>query len=141
MSGMDPQTDTQLRARARILKAMAHPVRLFIVEHLTEGESRVADLTRLIGLDVSTVSRHLGVLKAAGILTSRKQGAEVFYALRVPCILGFFDCIEAVLRSSAEEQVMCLRQVSPSMRRALAGSTAGRKAGRSGHKAGPRAGR
>ncbi|MFH1143002.1 MAG: metalloregulator ArsR/SmtB family transcription factor [Candidatus Eisenbacteria bacterium] len=93
-----------LRARAEIIKALAHPTRLFIVEELARAESCVADITAKVGADMSTVSRHLSILKEAGIIQSVKRGAQVHYSLRVPCILNFFGCVEAVLRSSAAER-------------------------------------
>ena len=100
---------TILEARARVLKALAHPTRLFIVEELEGGERCVCDLTALIGADVSTVSKHLSVLKQAGIVADDKRGNQVFYRLRVPCILNFFGCVESVLESRAKEQVAYLR--------------------------------
>ena len=93
-----------LEARTRVLKAMAHPSRLFIVEELGKGERCVCDLTAMIGADVSTVSKHLSVLKKAGLVDDDKRGNQVFYRLRVPCILNFFGCIESVLESKAKTQ-------------------------------------
>ena len=90
-------------ARAKILKALAHPSRLFIVEELQKNERCVCDLTDMIGADMSTVSKHLAVLKQAGIITDDKRGNQVFYSLRVPCILNFFGCVESVLESQAKE--------------------------------------
>lgn len=83
--------------RARIIKALAHPVRLFFVEELARQERCVCELTAMVGLDISTVSKHLGVLKNAGILIDEKRGNQVFYQLLTPCILNFFGCIEAVI--------------------------------------------
>lgn len=84
--------------RARIIKALGHPSRLMMVDALQQTvELCVCDLQKMVGADMSTVSKHLSVLKAAGILQDRKQGLQVFYSLRVPCITGFFDCVEAVL--------------------------------------------
>jgi DNA-binding transcriptional ArsR family regulator len=99
---------TILEARAKVLKAMAHPSRLFILEELEQGERCVCDLTELIGVDVSTVSKHLSVLKQAGIVIDDKRGNQVFYQLRVPCILNFFGCVESVLSEQAKAQVACL---------------------------------
>lgn len=101
---MDLNRKNHLEARARVLKALAHPTRLFIVEELEKGEQCVCDLTLMIGADVSTVSKHLSVLKQAGILQDDKRGNQVFYRLRVPCILSFFGCVETVLESQAREQ-------------------------------------
>lgn len=101
---MDSKTRFRYEARARIIKALAHPTRLFLVDQLSKRERCVCDLTEMVGADVSTVSKHLSVLKAAGIVTDEKRGAQVFYNLRVPCVLRFFDCTEAVMRSLAEEE-------------------------------------
>ncbi len=102
---MDPRRAATLTARAAVIKALAHPSRLLIVEELERGEHCVAELTEMVGADISTVSKHLAILKNAGILRSEKRGAQVYYSLQVPCVLNFFGCIEAVLRSSAEEHM------------------------------------
>jgi DNA-binding transcriptional ArsR family regulator len=86
-----------MESRAKVMKALAHPSRLFIVEELSMGERCVCELTEMVGADVSTVSKHLGVLKRAGVVIDDKRGQQVFYRLRVPCILNFFGCVEAVL--------------------------------------------
>ncbi len=99
------QTKAQMEARATVMKALAHPSRLFIVDELSRGERCVFELTEMIGADVSTVSKHLAVLKAAGILIDDKRGAQVFYRLRVPCILNFFGCVEAVLEEVGRHNV------------------------------------
>jgi DNA-binding transcriptional ArsR family regulator len=86
-----------LQKRARVLKAMGHPSRLMMLEAVATGPKCVGDLQAIVGSDLSTVSRHLAVLKNAGILSDRKQGSQVFYSLRVPCVLNFFNCVDAVL--------------------------------------------
>jgi len=105
------QRKDHLEARARVLKAMAHPSRLFIIEELEKEERCVCDLTAMIGADVSTVSKHLSVLKQAGIVLDDKRGNQVFYRLRVPCILNFFGCVESVLESQARSQTAYLNAV------------------------------
>jgi len=102
---VDKKTKSRLQARARIIKAMAHPTRLFIVEELAQGERCVCELTEMIGADISTVSKHLSVLRNAGIIADERRGAQVFYSLRCPCVLQFFSCVEGVLRSNAEAQL------------------------------------
>ena len=97
-----------LTARAKVLKAMAHPTRLFIIEELEKGERCVCDLTEQVGVDVSTVSKHLSVLKQAGVVLDDKRGNQVCYSLRVPCILNFFGCVESVLESNAREHAALL---------------------------------
>ncbi|MEA3362390.1 MAG: metalloregulator ArsR/SmtB family transcription factor [Thermodesulfobacteriota bacterium] len=99
-------------ARAKVLKAMAHPSRLFIIEELEKGERCVCELTEMIGVDVSTISKHLSTLKQAGIVADDKRGNQVFYQLRVPCILNFFDCVESVLELQAQDHAAVLAVVS-----------------------------
>jgi len=101
---LDSKTQARLEARAEIIKAMAHPTRLFIVEELSRNERCVNELTEKIGADVSTVSKHLAILRGAGIVRDEKRGAQVYYSLKVPCILNFFGCVESVLKTSAKEQ-------------------------------------
>jgi len=96
---------TQLEARARVMKALAHPSRLFIVDELSRGERCVCELTEMIGADVSTVSKHLAVLRSAGVVLDERRGAQVFYRLRVPCILNFFGCVEAVIEEAERHRV------------------------------------
>ncbi|NIQ96139.1 MAG: winged helix-turn-helix transcriptional regulator [Desulfuromonadales bacterium] len=105
---MDKNRKAILEARAGVLKAMAHPTRIFIIEELEKEERCVCDLTDLIGADVSTVSKHLSVLKQAGIVTDDKRGNQVFYHLHVPCILNFFGCVESVLESNARGRAALL---------------------------------
>ncbi len=94
---MDARTQAQFEARAKVMKAMAHPSRLFIIERLSLGEHCVCELRDMIGADLSTVSKHLSVLREAGIVDTEKRGVQVFYRLKVPCILNFMNCVEAVL--------------------------------------------
>lgn len=86
-------------ARARVMKALAHPSRLMMIEELSRGERCVCELTELVGADISTVSKHLAVLKKAGIVTDEKKGKQVYYRLKVPCVLNFFHCIESVIQA------------------------------------------
>lgn len=102
---MDAKTRTRYQSRAKIVKAMAHPSRLFIIDQLAEGERCVCELTDMIGADKSTVSKHLSVLKEAGIVEDEKRGLQVYYTLRVPCVTNLFSCIEAVVKSNVEAQL------------------------------------
>ncbi|MBU8922433.1 MAG: metalloregulator ArsR/SmtB family transcription factor [Bacteroidales bacterium] len=101
---MDDLTRRQYEARARILKALAHPSRLFIVDRLSSKPHCVQDLAGMIEADISTVSRHLSVLRNAGIVKDQKEGTKVFYRLSVPCVLNFFSCVESVMESNVKEQ-------------------------------------
>lgn len=106
---MDAREKARYEARAAVIKAMGHPTRLFIVEELSRGERCVCELTEMVGADVSTVSKHLSVLKNAGIVQDDKRGSQVFYSLLVPCVLNFFSCVESVLESRAEEQAKLVK--------------------------------
>ncbi|MBT3232172.1 MAG: winged helix-turn-helix transcriptional regulator [Calditrichaeota bacterium] len=99
---MDVKTKARYEVRAKIVKALAHPTRLFIVDQLSNHKRRVNELTDMIGADGSTVSKHLSVLRNAGIVKDEKIGASVYYELTTPCVLNFFGCIEGVLKSNAE---------------------------------------
>ncbi len=99
---MNREVRERYEVRARVLKAIAHPTRLFIVEELSKGERCVHELTEEIGADMSTVSKHLSLLKSVGIVRDEKRGAEVYYTLRMGCVLDFFDCIDDVLAGGAD---------------------------------------
>ena len=98
---MNAREKARYKARATVIKAMGHPTRLFIVEELSRGERCVRELTEMVGVDVSTISKHLSVLKNAGIVQDEKRGSQVFYSLFVPCVMNFFSCVEALLESRA----------------------------------------
>lgn len=85
--------------RAKVVKAMAHPSRLMMIDELSRGERCVCDLRDLVGADLSTVSKHLSVLKRAGIVEDERRGKQVYYRLRVPCVINFFHCIESVIEA------------------------------------------
>jgi len=102
---MDAKTLARYEARAKVVKALGHPSRLFIVDQLSKnGEKCVCELTEMIGADMSTVSRHLSILREAGLVKDEKRGSTVYYSLRVACVLDFFDCIESVIKCNAREQ-------------------------------------
>jgi len=101
---MSPEEKQIYGAKATILKALAHPTRLWIVNHLSAGECCVCRLVDQVDADFSTVSKHLAILRQAGIIDSQKRGKQVFYSLKVPCVLEFVNCFEAVIKNNLEEQ-------------------------------------
>ena len=105
---MDAKTYALFEARSKIIKSLAHPSRLFIVDELSRGRRCVNELAELVGADISTVSKHLSVLKSAGVVRDDKEGARVYYSLRVPCVLNFFSCVESVMAETAKEQAELL---------------------------------
>jgi DNA-binding transcriptional ArsR family regulator len=82
-----------LKERASVFKALGHPARLQIVETLASGERCVCDLVELVGLGWSAVSRHLAILKEAGVLDGEKRGLRVFYRVARPCVTTFTHCL------------------------------------------------
>ena len=106
---MTEEEKKRSETRARILKALAHPTRIFIVEKLNEKSYCVCELTELIGADTSTVSKHLSVLKNAGLVIDEKKGTAVYYSLACNCVLDFIGCVETVIRNNIERDIRFLK--------------------------------
>ncbi len=85
------------KVKADIFKALAHPTRLWMVEQLIEGERCVCTFVDGADVDFSTISKHLSVLKAAGIVADDKRGKQVFYRLVMPCVVSMLGCVEGVI--------------------------------------------
>ncbi|WP_028582040.1 ArsR/SmtB family transcription factor [Desulfogranum japonicum] len=94
-----------IEAKANVLKALGHPTRLWMAEQLANGEKCVCELAEFIDADFSTISKHLSVLKQAGVVEDEKRGKQVYYRLKVPCILKYMPCVEAVIKASVKEQI------------------------------------
>lgn len=102
-----PSLQTLRKKRAETFKALGHPARLQIVDMLASGEHCVCDLVDEVGLGWSTVSRHLGVLKTAGVVAHEKRGLQVFYRLALPCVASFSACLDAARRGENVEVRAC----------------------------------
>lgn len=96
------------RMQARLIAALAHPIRLAIVELLQSGERCVCDIARQIGAERSNVSRHLALMYRAGVLESRKKGLQVFYSLAAPCVRDFLACAARTLEHHLRRQTRVL---------------------------------
>ena len=90
---------TQANARAQILKAVAHPTRVLILDALSREDRCVNELRSLATVSQPTISHHLDKLKKAGIVTEKRQGTKVIQHLSCPCILEAVDCTLGVIRS------------------------------------------
>jgi len=108
MNRLTAHDKARYQAQARVHKALAHPTRLFIVEELSRQERCVCELTAMIGVEMPTVSRHLSVLKSAGIVEDDKRGAQVFYHLKTPCVMNFFRCVTAVRQAVIKREAALL---------------------------------
>ncbi|MCF6096068.1 transcriptional regulator, ArsR family [Caldanaerovirga acetigignens] len=85
---------------ASIFKALSHPTRIKIIELLaTKGEMCVCNISENLKIDQPTVSKHLSILKNAGIIESKKEGLMVNYKIRMPCIVDFFRCANQVIQA------------------------------------------
>ena len=106
-------TPNGYKSYARIVKALAHPTRLLILEALSGGERCVRELTQLAGVEMPTVSRHLSTLKHVGIIEDDKRGAQVFYRVRIPCVLNVFNCLKAIETEARAETLKSPPAISP----------------------------
>lgn len=87
----------RFKQQAAVFKALANVARLRIVASLGDGAQTVTQLTDMLGLDQSTVSKHLAVLRGQGIVDDDRKGNNVFYRLTMPCVLNFFGCARQVI--------------------------------------------
>ena len=95
--------------QAEITKAIAHPLRIAIVDFLKDGEQCVCDIANHIGSERSNVSRHLSVMVNAGVLGYRKEGLKVIYKLKTPCVLDFLSCAATCLKQQTKENEKLLK--------------------------------
>lgn len=91
--------------QARIFKALGHPSRLLMVAAMRDGEKCVCELRELVGDDMSTISKHLSILREAGIVASEKRGTNIYYTLKLACLGNFLSCIEKVIELNVTEQL------------------------------------
>ena len=95
---MNVKTRERFKQQARVMKALANETRLMIIDRLSEGECQVGELVRLMGVDQSTVSKHLAVLRGVGVDDDERRGNTVFYRLVTPCVTNFFSCASKVIK-------------------------------------------
>ena len=92
-------------SRARVIKAIAHPSRLLIMEALSHRPHCVCELTVMVGSDTSTVSKHLLVLRNAGLVESERHGAMLFYMLRSKSVGDMVGSVDRVVRDGLNAQL------------------------------------
>ena len=91
----------KFKAKARIMKALSSPIRLMIVDELSQGERCVCELQPLFNINKSTLSRHVTALRNVGIVSGRRDGVRLMLKLETPCILKVFDCTMGVMQAEA----------------------------------------
>lgn len=87
---------TDCRRQAKVFKALGHPTRLFMALELGRGERCVCELQELVRADMSTVSKHLSILREANLVADERRGSQIFYRLTAPCVLSFMACLESL---------------------------------------------
>jgi len=96
-------------AREKIMKSLANKYRLKIVDTLGENDKMcVSDLEETLNLNQSSVSKHLSILKDAGVVKSKKEGLKVYYTLKTPCIINYFTCVDNVIKSDLNDRMNIL---------------------------------
>lgn len=105
VAGEESRAD--LRAASALFRSLGDPARLAILRQLAGGDARVVDLTGMLGLAQSTVSRHLACLRDCGLVTVRAAGRASVYSLAHPALLEVFTAAEAVLAATGNAVALC----------------------------------
>ena len=85
----------RLETAANMLKAIAHPMRIAILKHLDGGKKlTVTQIHELLGIEQSTTSHHLGILRDKGVLCSKREGKNTYYYLKYEVLSQIVDCLE-----------------------------------------------
>ena len=95
--------------QAQIAQAIAHPLRIAVLDFLKNGDQCVCDIAEHVGSERSNVSRHLSVMAKAGLLEYRKDVLKVMYKLKTPCVNDFFSCVAKVVKQQVKENEKLLR--------------------------------
>lgn len=102
-----PASKTISQKRAAVIKALAHPSRLLVAEALMDGEMCVCDLKDLVGADMSTVSKHLSLMRQAGVLVCEKRGLNIYYRLACDCLGDFLRCVDQIAPARPASKRCC----------------------------------
>lgn len=98
--------------KAELFKALGHPARVRALEVLAEGERTVSDLQPLVGIESSHLSQQLGVLRRAGVVTTRKEGSSVIYSLADPLVAELLSVAKLLLRVQLDSAQELLRDLA-----------------------------
>ena len=98
------------RLKASILQALAHPIRLKIVDFLCKGEKCVCEIVKEIKSERTNISKHLSILQKSDILTSRKEGLWIYYKLKMKCASKFLSCAEEIIKKQVKERIKLIRK-------------------------------
>ncbi len=98
--------------KAQIFQALAHPTRIAIVEALRDGELSAGSIVDRIGMEQANASQHLAVLRAKNIVTSRKEGNQVFYSVRDPLLIEMLDSMRRYFLLHIEDAMSMLKEMN-----------------------------
>ncbi len=99
------------RFKAEIFQALGHPTRIHIAECLQDGELPVSALVEQINIEPANLSQHLAVLRAKGLVVNRKEGTQVFYALRDPLLSEVLDNMRRYFQAHLQEALKILSEL------------------------------
>ena len=102
-------THKAIELRAEILKALAQPTRLKILEFLREGEKCVCEIYPAVNGEQSNISKHLSIMQKANLLTSRKDGIRVLFSVKYREVFDIMDIVNNLLRKYFKENVQLMR--------------------------------
>jgi ArsR family transcriptional regulator len=94
---MNKEIEKEYQEKADIFKALSHPTRLFIIHEIKNNKRSVRELSDMVGIDISTMSKHLDILKKHKIIEGEKVKNYVYYSLAIPCVLDFMNCAMKVI--------------------------------------------
>jgi len=90
------------KLKAQLCKTFSDPIRLMMIQELREGEKTVGNLQSLLGIPQASVSRHLAILRDKGVVSTRREGTNIFYRLTNPKICEACDIIHEILIQQIE---------------------------------------
>jgi DNA-binding transcriptional ArsR family regulator len=111
-AGVHVRSDPVYVAKAQLFRALGHPVRIRILELLTDGERTVGDLQAELNLDSSGTSQHLAALRQQGVLESRRAGTSTYYRIRDPRVSQLLAVARQILTSALSDSQALLSDLS-----------------------------
>jgi DNA-binding transcriptional ArsR family regulator len=103
--------DTLRQFKASIFQALAHPTRIAIIEILRDGELSAGSIIERLAIEQANASQHLSILRARQIVSSRKEGNQVFYSVRDPLLIEVLDVMRRYFQAHVEEAMSMLKQI------------------------------
>jgi DNA-binding transcriptional ArsR family regulator len=114
---MPPSSDSLQEFKAEFFRALAHPVRIRILEALVRGERTVGELQRELGLEQAIVSQQLAILRAKNVVAPRKHGTTVYYSMRDPVLADLLDVARRIFNNHLVGTQGLLRELQRERRR------------------------